>query len=130
MVASTVNIAIGQRLVRKICPYCRTEKTVTEPEYQALITSIPPTLLGDHPTFYSGRGCEQCGGSGYMGRLGIYEVLVVDEDIRDLIMKRATASQIAELAISHGMTTMLYDGLQKAMNGLTTLEEVLRVVRE
>ncbi len=130
LVASTVNVAIGQRLVRKICPYCRIEKILSEPEYLALITSIPPTLLGDHRTFYVGRGCEQCGGSGYMGRLGIYEVLVVDEDIRDLIMKRATATELAQTAISHGMTTMLYDGLQKALNGLTTLEEVLRVVRE
>lgn len=130
LVASTVNLAIGQRLVRKICSYCRIEKTLGDAEYEALTASISVDLLNNYRNYFVGKGCDQCGGSGYSGRVGIYEVLVVDEPIRELIMRRATANELATLAVARGMTTMLYDGLQKAMNGLTTLEEVLRVVRE
>lgn len=130
LIASTVNVAIGQRLVRKICEYCRIPKVITDVEYQSLTESISAEVLGNNRQFYVGQGCAQCGGSGYMGRVGIYEVLVVDDPIREAIMRRGTASEIAALAMQTGMTTMLQDGVRKALEGKTTLEEVLRVVHE
>lgn len=130
LIASTVNVAVGQRLVRKICSYCRAPKVITDVEYQSLAESIPPQTLGNTRQFFVGRGCGVCGGSGYLGRVGIYEVLVVDDQIRELIMKRASAAEISHYAESAGMTTMLQDGFRRAINGQTTIEEVLRVVHE
>ena len=98
LVASTVNIAIGQRLVRKICPHCKEEYTLLPGEAESLSHTLPGGMLlptGDVeplPTFYHGRGCDACGGSGYQGRVGINEVLVVDADIRDAILRKASAT--------------------------------------
>ncbi len=130
LIASTVNIAIGQRLVRQICPYCRVQKVITDVEYQSLAESIPAEILGNNRTFYVGQGCKICNNSGYLGRVGIYEVLIVDDPIREAIMRRANASEIMGLAIKAGTTTMLQDGFRKALEGKTTIEEVLRVVHE
>ena len=111
LVASTVSIAIGQRLVRKICQNCK-EK------------------ISDNDFVYKGRGCNECNDSGYSGRIGINEVLVSDNEIREAILRRASADEIKKIAIKNGMTTMLEDGFQKVKNGLTTIEEVLRVIHE
>ena len=100
LVASTVSIAIGQRLVRKNCEYCK------------------------------GKKCEKCNHSGYFGRICINEVLVASSEIREAILRKASAEEIKKIAISQGMTTMLEDGLYKVELGLTTKEEVLRVIRE
>lgn len=108
LVASTVNVAIGQRLVRKICEGCK------EP----------------YEKFYQGRGCRACEGVGYHGRIGVNEVLVVDSEIRDAIVRKASASAIKEIAIKNGMTAMYEDGLAKARAGLTTISEVLRTINE
>ncbi|OGI94827.1 hypothetical protein A3A03_01455 [Candidatus Nomurabacteria bacterium RIFCSPLOWO2_01_FULL_40_18] len=112
LVASTVSIAIGQRLVRKICQHCK-EKTIVNKKLT-----------------YKGKGCEECNGSGYRDRICINEVLVADNKIREAILRRASASEIKKIAIKNGMTTMFEDGLQKVKAGLTTLEEVLRVIHE
>ncbi|HEV8666919.1 MAG TPA: GspE/PulE family protein, partial [Candidatus Paceibacterota bacterium] len=109
LVASTVQVAIGQRLVRKICTGCK-EK------------------IG--AGIYKGIGCIQCGNSGYKGRLCINEVLVATDEIRKAILRKASAAELKELAIQNGMTTMLEDGMAKVKNGETTLEEVLRVINE
>ncbi|HEY1074647.1 MAG TPA: GspE/PulE family protein [Patescibacteria group bacterium] len=130
LIASTVNLAIGQRLVRLLCPYCRIPKTITEAEYQSLAEVIPIAFLGDNRQFFAAQGCEQCGQSGFIGRTGIYEVLLVDDAIREAIMRRANANEIVALAMQKGMTTMLQDGFRKALEGKTTVEEVLRVVHE
>lgn len=130
LIASTVNVAIGQRLVRQICPYCRVAKVLTDTEFQSLADSIPPQILGDNRQFYYGQGCDVCGQTGYLGRTGIYEVLLIDDSIREAIMRRANSSELAALAIQGGMTTMLQDGVRKALEGKTTMEEVLRVVHE
>lgn len=130
LVASTINIAIGQRLVRKICEQCKEEHTITATEAAALAV-IPlqePVKEGDK--YYRGVGCPECGGSGYAGRLCISEVLVADNAIRDAIMRKASASELRTLAIKGGMTTMLEDGFMKARAGQTSIEEVLRVVYE
>jgi type IV pilus assembly protein PilB len=129
LVASTINIAMGQRLVRMICQGCKKELTLTSAEVSSLRELIPE-VNEKKRVFYSGAGCARCDGTGYQGRIGVREVLAVNERIRELIMNRATASQIKETAIKDGMTTMIRDGLEKAMNGLTTLAEVLRIIHE
>lgn len=129
LIASTVNVAVGMRLVRQICQVCKIEQQLTDMERHSLRELIPEEWLA-HSTFYVGQGCAACGGRGYAGRLGIYEVLEITDDIRDAVMRRSTSHEIAALAIQNGMTTMLQDGFRKAMAGYTSIEEVLRVVHE
>lgn len=134
LVASTVSIAIGQRLVRKICSDCKEKKLMT----QSLKESLRDTPFGKliHNTeekefyFYNGNGCDRCGHSGYKGRICINEVLVADEVIREAILRKASSSEIRNLAISRGMTTMFEDGFKKVEAGITTIEEILRVIHE
>lgn len=130
LIASTINIAIGQRLVRTICTDCKVKKVFTEAEMKALTDAFPPELIGENRTFYKGEGCARCNHSGYKGRIGIHEVLEVNEVMRDLIMKRANADEIRKTAIAAGMVTMTADGFQKAVEGQTTIEEILRVFHE
>ncbi len=132
LVASTVNVAIGQRLVRKICDHCKEEHILTDAELSNLKRSLPERLKHRHlPTTFSiGGGCKQCEHTGYRGRLGIYEVLVVSPNVKEAILERAPATTIRAIAISEGMTTMFEDGLMKAGQGLTTLSEVLRTINE
>ncbi len=130
LIASTVNIAIGQRLVRTICEDCKVERTLTKAEIDALEGVTSKDILQGKTNFYIGLGCKKCDGSGFRGRIGIHEVLEVNEEIRELIMKRVNADDIRRTAIKNGMTTMLEDGLQKALEGKTTVEEVLRVFHE
>lgn len=130
LVASTVSIAIGQRLVRKICENCKEKKSVTEQEYKRLLETVPKEILSNNKEFFYGKGCRKCNDTGYKGRLVIAEVLVADESIRKSILSKGGASDIKELSIEGGMTTMLVDGFQKALKGLTTIEEVLRVTHE
>jgi len=106
------------------------KKTFSEAEMKHLKEMIPPELLGDHKVFYVGEGCPRCGGTGYRGRIGIHEVLEVDEVIRELIVSRASADDIRKQAVKNGMITMTVDGFEKALVGKTTIEEVLRVFRE
>ena len=86
--------------------------------------------VGDNQIFYKGMGCKECGNSGYLGRISINEVLVADEEIREAILRKASAGEIKSIAIKNGMTTMLEDGYSKIESGLTTFEEVLRVTHE
>ncbi len=131
LIASTVNLAIGQRLVRKICEACKYEKEMTEGERKSLTHVLPAQLLADaHGIFFAGQGCEACNQTGYSGRIGIYEILVVDADIREAFLRKASALEIKKLACKNGMTSMLEDGFKKAQAGLTTIEEVLRVIHE
>ena len=83
-----------------------------------------------HDGSYKGAGCEACGGSGYKGRICINEVLVADDAIREAIVRKASAAELKNIAVAHGMVTMQEDGFAKAKNGETTFEEVLRVIRE
>ncbi len=130
LIASTMSIAIGQRLVRTICKECKVAKTLTEKEISAVGDENIAKFLRKNSDLYVGVGCKKCDMSGFKGRVGIQEVLEVNEEIKDLIMKRASASEVKAAAIRHGMKTMLEDGLEKVKNGLTTIEEVLRVFSE
>ncbi len=130
LVASTVNVALGQRLVRMICPHCKAPRRITEGEFTALKETIPAELLDDHRDFFQGKGCDVCHHTGYLGRMGIYEVLEVNDFIREAIMRRADAGEVKKIAVKNGMTTLLEDGFMKAVAGLTTIEEILRVIHE
>ncbi len=130
LIASTVNIAIGQRLVRTICPDCKTKKTLTEAELKSITELVPVKLLEGKMDFYYGKGCKTCDASGYKGRIGVHEVMEINDELREAIMRRANADEIKEVAIKNGMVTMLEDGFKKALVGITTIEEVLRVVHE
>ena len=128
LVASTINIAIGQRLVRQICSECKQKVVITKTTEQTLALVPLQTPVKKGNVFYRGAGCEACSGSGYTGRICISEVLVADQVIREAIMRKASAAELRKLAIKGGMTTMLEDGFVKARAGKTTIEEILRVV--
>ena len=149
LIASTVNVIVAQRLVRKLCPECRREYRLDGQEAVSLGKSVDTDAIlsamrndgdlgkaGNSPAslsdiaFYRPGGCERCGGEGYKGRLGVYEVLAMDEDIRKLISHSGTAEEIDRKAQENGMISMVQDGFVKAAHGLTTLEEVLRVTKE
>ncbi len=136
LIASTVNIAIGQRLVRRVCSNCKVNKTLSIEELQRLSEVIPPDILIKYEdiakknTFAQGSGCEKCNNTGYKGRVVIAEVLNVDDEIREAVIAKANSSQIRDIAIKSGMVTIIEDGLKKAINGTTTIEEILRVIHE
>ena len=124
LVASSVEAVMGQRLVRTICPNCKEEQKVDR-DYLRQI-NCPEHVL-EEGRFYHGVGCEECRNQGYKGRLAIYELLVMSETIRPLILNREASSVIGQVAVNEGMRTLRDDGWQKVMNGQTTIEEILRV---
>ena len=130
LIASTVNIAIGQRLVRRICSGCKEKKKITEDEFTSLAEVLSPGTLNRDMEFYAGKGCDSCDRSGYKGRIGIHEVLEVNDEVREALMRRADAGEIQKIAVKNGMTPMLEDGVQKALVGITTVEEILRVIHD
>jgi general secretion pathway protein E len=127
LLTSTVNGILAQRLVRRLCPHCR-EPYSPRPELLARFDRLghPPGGI----TLYRSAGCEQCNGTGYRGRLVIAEVLLMTDPIRKLVLGHATATEIQKAAMAEGMITMYEDGLRKALDGRTTVEEVLRVAEE
>ena len=132
LVASTVNCIIAQRLVRKICTECRISEEVKEHEImnhvkQTVLKKIFPTKT---LRVYKGKGCPVCHNTGYEGRIGIYEVMVITDKIRDAITSKMDASHIEKLAIDEGMQSMLIEGLMKVKEGVTTLDEIMRVIQE
>ena len=132
LVASTINIIIAQRLVRKICHRCRQEVTVTVDDLSKnLSPSVIAKNFGHQPTvkLFRGLGCDFCHHTGYYGRIGIFEVIEMNNKIRKLISKKCDSETILAQAINNGLTTMFEDGLQKCLQGLTTIEEILRVTK-
>jgi type II secretion system protein E len=126
LVASSVEAVMAQRLVRTICPVCKTEQKI-ERSYLRKI-SFPEEEI-DTTKFMRGVGCEDCRQLGYQGRLAIYELLVLNEALRPLILSRAASSTIAARAVEQGMRTLRVDGWNKVKGGITTIEEVLRVTQ-
>ena len=127
LIASTVNLAIGQRLIRRICAQCKEEQTMSEAEAASLNEIIPADLLASHRTFYRGHGCEECNGTGYKGRIGIHEVLELTTAVREAVLRKATAAELRKVALEEGMVPMTVDGFLKAAAGETTIEEVVRM---
>jgi type IV pilus assembly protein PilB len=124
LISSSVILACAQRLVRRICPNCK-EEFQPEPE---IFTKLG--IENDGATLYRGAGCSRCKGRGYVGRAPVLEVLPVSESIRRLVIKRASAAVVKNQAISEGMKSLRMVGIDKAREGVTTLEEVLRVTSE
>ena len=135
LVASTINITIAQRLVRRICRNCIV--SYETPEEVKRLIAAQLKLRGDDGApvkppirLFRGQGCAVCGQAGFSGQIGIFEILRVSDTIRTLVTRLATASEIRTQAIKEGMVTMFQDGIQKVEQGVTTIEEVLRVTRE
>lgn len=131
LLASTVNAIIGQRIVRRICVHCK--EAYVPPmqllnEMKMVLDGLFPEKGGDR--LYRGKGCTECGGLGYLGRIGIYEVMSSSEKITRLILERKDEATIEKQAIMEGMITMKQDGYLKVLQGETTIEEVLRVAQE
>ena len=127
LISSAVILILAQRLIRKICMDCREQ---IKPPSQLLIDlGIPPDEVKSF-TVYKGKGCAICNGTGYKGRLGLYEVMTMKEEIKELVLARASASEIKKEAIRTGMKTLRQSGLAKIKDGMTTIEEVLRSTME
>ena len=123
MITATVEAILAQRLVRRICTDCRTE---FEPSDELLMELQLPVEQARKYKFYYGKGCPQCNNGGYKGRVGLYELLTVTDDIRDLISVNASTDEIRALARSQGMTTLRESGLKLIFDGITTIDEVVR----
>ena len=148
LVATTTNIIVAQRLVRKLCQYCiasynlnAEESKQMEKDYGIDFSKITQTLLTAEAAankdkdissilFFKGKGCTKCGNKGYKGRVGIYEILPMSEEIKSLVTTRASSREIMAKARELGMLTMLEDGFLKAKSGVTSIEEVLRVTMQ
>jgi general secretion pathway protein E len=126
LVASSVVAVLAQRLVRKVCKDCR-EAYHPEDEELIRLGIVPPK---SRPTFYRGVGCAACSQTGYRGRTGIYELMVLDDEIRRLIGAKADATAIKQAATAKGMTTLKDDGADKVFHGITTTEEVMRITQQ
>jgi general secretion pathway protein E len=123
LIASSLLAAVAQRLVRTICPFC---KEIYRPDK----ATLKELGLPEDQMFYRGKGCKKCMDTGYRGRTGIFELLVLDNEIRDLVKASADSVTIKQAGMRKGMTTLFEDGLKKVQSGVTTLDEVMRVSQE
>ncbi|MFA6909330.1 MAG: GspE/PulE family protein [Patescibacteria group bacterium] len=136
LIASTINVVIAQRLVRRIHRGCIESYVPTQIELAHIQRILGEKEMQMHnikrkgARLYRGKGCDVCHGTGFEGRIGIFEVLHMNEHVRSLVMARSNAEDIRSAAMSEGMTTMFTDGMQKVLQGATTLEEVMRVTKE
>ena len=128
LLASTLNGVTAQRLVRRLCPHCREAYTALPEVVEQL--DLRRFGNGEAPMLHRARGCEQCNGSGFFGRTAIQETLIMSDEIRRQVLKHADALDIQREAVAGGMRSMYQDGLRKAVEGVTSLEEVMRVTRE
>jgi len=128
LVASSLMGVLAQRLVRNICPHCREAYEPTETEKSYLSSSSLP--FSKSLTLYRGKGCEKCNGAGYLGRRGIFEFLTVNDAIRGMVTEKSDSQVIKNAAVMNGMKTLRIDGFRKVLQGVTTIEEVLRVTQK
>jgi general secretion pathway protein E len=129
LVASSLTLVLAQRLVRTICPYCKVSYETSEVERKYL-ASVEGKGGSNSLLLYRGLGCDKCKGKGYLGRTGIFELLVIDNEIRPMITERMDSQKIKNSAVSRGMKTLRQDGIGKVISGITTIEEVLRVTQK
>jgi type IV pilus assembly protein PilB len=134
LISSSVNMIVAQRLVRKICTNCRESQTE---DIETVTKELPSALVKKYlgksmknVRLYKGKGCSVCQKTGYIGRIGIYEVLPISESMKEAIMRKEDTDEIKKMAVKEGMTTMIEDGLEKVKMGVTTIEELLRVIKE
>jgi type II secretory ATPase GspE/PulE/Tfp pilus assembly ATPase PilB-like protein len=133
LLASTINATMGQRIARKICTHCKVDLIppagIAE-EIKKVLGNLMPTRPNEPLKIYKGTGCEVCGDSGFLGRVGIYEVMPITDGIAKLILERSDSTTIEAQAKKEGMITMKQDGYLKVLAGVTTIDEILRVAQE
>ena len=127
LLASTLELIIAQRLARRICESCRYSHDYTSAELEKKQPGASRYFKGKKITLYQGKGCPACSGTGFRGRIGVFELITIDQEMRDLILKNPSAQQLSKLARENGTKSMFEDGLDKVKNGLTTVEELFRV---
>ena len=138
LVASSLRVVVAQRLVRKICSHCKEEVKISDSaraSIEKVLSQIPEAQKKDlnlpkEIKIYKGKGCSKCGGSGSKGRIGVFEVIYMTEEINNLLSDKVEESDLWEAARRQGMVTMKQDGILKVLAGITTLEEVERVTEE
>jgi type IV pilus assembly protein PilB len=126
LTSSAVDCVIAQRLVRKLCERCKERVEIEREILEGM--EFPFALASEGLHFYKAVGCRRCGGSGYRGRTGIYELMVISDEIRKMILLRSSAGEISRVAESQGMVRLRDDGLLKAAKGITTIEEALKTL--
>jgi len=124
LIASSVIGVLAQRLVRVICPDCKESYTPPVEAFRRLNLAMDLESV----TFYRGRGCDRCRQTGYRGRTGVYEMMMINDSVRELILRRAPTHEIRQGGLDAGMVTLKQDAMQKILEGVTTMEEALRVV--
>jgi len=148
LLTAAINSMVAQRLLRKLCPYCMQSQVYSADTLKMVYNSknivdlvkkialkyysedeINQLKYNDEFIFYKGMGCKSCGNTGYKGRIGIYETLEMTDDIKKIILEGGSSDDIEAAAIKEGMTTMLENGIEKALSGVTSLEEVIRVIK-
>jgi general secretion pathway protein E len=127
LITSSVNAILAQRLVRRLCKECR-EPFEADRELLNSIGITPEMLAGK--TIYRDKGCSSCQQTGYKGREGIFELMLVDDEMQGLILRTSDANAIKNLAVQHGMITLRRDGARKVLEGITTIEEVFRITEQ
>ncbi len=126
LVSSAVNAILAQRLVRVICPYCKEQ--YTPPPFSLKEIGLDETQVSGKK-FFRGKGCSECSNTGFRGRMGIYELLILDDEIKSLVSRTSDSNAIRKEALSKGLITLRMDGAQKVLEGFTTVEEVIRVTQ-
>ncbi len=138
LIASSVNVSIAQRLVKKICEHCRESYFLSDEDVENIsndknFTEMIKVISGKEDItkirFFRGRGCDLCENTGYEGRTSIFEILEVTEELRKMIINKSSSDSIRKKAIEEGMTPMIYDGISKALLGITTIDEIKRVAK-
>jgi type II secretory ATPase GspE/PulE/Tfp pilus assembly ATPase PilB-like protein len=135
LLASSLNAVVGQRILRKVCPSCKEDfmppEIMVNDIKSVLGRFLPPDKAEPGKLkLFRGKGCKECGDTGFLGRIGIFEVLPVSDAVAKLVLSHADANEIEKRAVEEGMITMKQDGYLKAIEGLTTIEEVLRVAQD
>ena len=128
LLSSSINAILAQRLIRMICPECR-EQYEPEPE-ELLKIGAEVSSFYQGKAVFRGKGCSKCHHTGYKGRCGIFELLLMSPSMKSLVLKTADANILREQAVSEGMITLRHDGAMKVLQGITTIEEVYRVSHE
>ncbi len=130
LIASSVEAFVAQRLLRVNCAHCKTEDTSLPEDLRGQIAKDLKLPSGKDIKFYRGKGCKDCNGTGFWGRTAIYEILLLDETIKDMVLNRASSGEIKKIAMQRGMRTLRQDGWRKVIDGLTTPEEVLNLTQK
>ena len=132
LLASTINAAMGQRIARKICTHCKVDYVPPAEIVEEMRKTLGPLMpkTNGQLRLFKGAGCEVCGHSGFLGRIGIFEVMAVTDNIAKLILTKSDSTTIENRAREDGMITMKQDGYLKVLAGVTTIDEILRVAQE